>query len=94
MSHRGEEVNVTPVVLYTKPNCPACSGTKRYLDKLGIPHEVVDLTQDPDAYDHVTNYLGYTSAPVVDAGNGNHWTGLRVDRIQALAPISQGPVRD
>jgi glutaredoxin-like protein NrdH len=70
------------VTLYTKPNCPACVGTKRHLDKHEIPHRVVDVTQDSDAYDHITG-MGYTSVPVVVAGD-DHWSGFRPDRIKAL----------
>jgi len=73
-----------PVTLYTKPDCQACRLTKQRLDHHGIPHQVVDVTTDPDAYNHVTQNLGYTSAPVIDAGNGNHWSGFRPDRIQGL----------
>lgn len=73
-----------PVVLYTKPNCVQCTMTKKVLDTHGIPHEVVDLTTDPDAYRHVTENLGYASAPVVDAGH-THWSGFKPDLIRSLA---------
>ncbi|PJE01218.1 MAG: NrdH-redoxin, partial [Mycobacterium sp.] len=45
-------------ILYTKPNCVQCDATKRALAKSGIPHEVVDITAEPDARDHVLS-LGY-----------------------------------
>ena|ERR1700752_2321926 len=76
--------NMDPVTLYTKPDCQACRLTKQRLDHHGIPHQVIDVTTDPDAFNHVTQNLGYTSAPVIDAGNGNHWSGFRPDRIQGL----------
>ena len=72
------------VTLYTKPGCPQCDMTKRRLEHHEIPHQVIDVTQDPDAYAHVTQNLGYSSAPVVDAGGGNHWFGFRPDRIKGL----------
>lgn len=71
------------VTLYTRPNCAACDGTKRYLNKHEIEHQVIDVTQDEEAYAYVTG-LGYSSVPVVVAG-GEHWSGLRPDRIKALA---------
>jgi glutaredoxin-like protein NrdH len=71
------------ITVYTKPSCPACTGTRRYLDKLEIPHEIVDLTQDAAAAAYVQS-LGYSSAPVVVAGQ-DHWSGLRPDRIARLA---------
>jgi len=73
-----------PITVYTKPECPQCKMTQARLDHHGIPYQAIDLTTDPAAYNHVTSNLGYTSAPVVDAGGGNHWSGFRPDRIQAL----------
>lgn len=45
-------------ILYTKPNCVQCDATKRALAKSGIPHELVDITVEPDARDYVLS-LGY-----------------------------------
>lgn len=72
------------VTLYSKPNCPACTQTQRRLDDAGIEHRIVDLTQDPEAYKHVTENLGYSSAPVVEHAGG-HWSGFKPDAIKALA---------
>jgi glutaredoxin-like protein NrdH len=72
------------VTLYSKPACPQCTATKKQLEKHGIPHQVRDLSTDPEAHAFVTN-LGYLSAPVVHAGGDNHWSGFRPDRIKALA---------
>ncbi|VBA34482.1 Glutaredoxin-like protein NrdH [Mycobacterium pseudokansasii] len=69
-------------ILYTKPNCVQCDATKRALAKSGIPHELVDITVEPDARDYVLS-LGYLQAPVVIAGD-QHWSGFRPDRIKAL----------
>lgn len=79
-----KKATMDSVTLYTKPECPQCRMTKQRLEFHGIPHETIDLTQDPAAYSHVTSNLGYVSAPVVDAGGGNHWSGFRPDRIKAL----------
>jgi glutaredoxin-like protein NrdH len=79
-----KKLAMNPVTLYTKPGCPQCEMTAKRLQAHGIPHQIVDLTTDPVAYHHVTGNLGYASAPVVDAGNGNHWFGFRPDRIKAL----------
>lgn len=77
--HSGGPVNT---ILYTKPNCVQCDATKRALAKSGIPHELVDITVEPDARDYVLS-LGYLQAPVVIAGD-QHWSGFRPDRIKAL----------
>jgi glutaredoxin-like protein NrdH len=70
------------VTVYTKPNCVQCTMTKKHLDKLGIEHQTVDVTTDPEAHAFVTG-LGYTSAPVVVAGD-SHWSGYRPDRLKGL----------
>ena len=72
------------VTVYTKPDCPQCSMTKKQLDKLGIDHDTVDVTTDPDAHAYVTG-LGYASAPVVVVNNGEaHWSGFRPDHLRGL----------
>ena len=45
-------------------------------------HEIIDISQDPEARDFVMA-LGYLQAPVVVAGE-DHWSGFRPDRIKAL----------
>ena len=71
------------ITVYTKPACVQCNATYKALDKQGLPYEVVDITEVPEARDYVMA-LGYLQAPVVVAG-GDHWSGFRPDRIRALA---------
>jgi glutaredoxin-like protein NrdH len=72
------------VTVYTKPDCPQCSMTKKQLDKLGIDHDTVDVTTDPEAHAYVTG-LGYASAPVVVVNDGEaHWAGFKPDRLRGL----------
>jgi glutaredoxin-like protein NrdH len=71
------------VTLYSKPNCQQCVQTKKVLERKGIEHSVVDISEDRAAYDYVTG-LGYRSAPVVVAGE-QHWSGFRPDLIDKLA---------
>jgi glutaredoxin-like protein NrdH len=70
------------VVVYTKPYCVQCEATKKELDKKGIHYELIDLTEDEDAYELVQT-LGYRQAPVVVADD-KHWSGFRPDKIGAL----------
>jgi glutaredoxin-like protein NrdH len=79
MTNRTESM----ITVYTKPACPQCIGTKRYLDKAGVDYETIDVTLVEGAREAV-EALGYTSMPVVVAGE-DHWAGLHVDRIMALA---------
>lgn len=71
------------VTVYTLPACVQCDQTKKALTKSGVAYDVVDLSQDEDAYEMVKG-LGYMAAPVVVAGD-EHWSGFRPDRLNALA---------
>ena len=71
------------ITVYSKPACVQCDATKRALDRSGLAYEVIDITQDEQAREHVLS-LGYLQAPVVVVGD-EHWSGYRPDRIKALA---------
>ena len=71
------------VTVYTKPACVQCVATYKELERKGVAYNVVDLTQDQQAFAMVQD-MGYMQAPVVVAGN-EHWAGFRPDKIGALA---------
>ncbi|MBO6865564.1 MAG: glutaredoxin-like protein NrdH [Thalassococcus sp.] len=71
------------ITVYSKPACVQCTATTRALEAKGIEFDVVDLTEDNDAMERVTD-LGYRQAPVVIAGDA-HWSGFRPDLIGSLA---------
>ncbi|MEC7668421.1 MAG: glutaredoxin-like protein NrdH [Pseudomonadota bacterium] len=71
------------ITVYSKPACVQCTATTRALEAKGIEFDVVDLTEDDDAMERVTD-LGYRQAPVVIAGDA-HWSGFRPDLIGSLA---------
>jgi glutaredoxin-like protein NrdH len=48
-----------------------------------IDFNEVDMSEDAIALEMVKS-LGYTSAPVVIAGE-DHWSGFRMDKIQGLS---------
>ena len=75
------------ITVYTKPACVQCNATYKALDKEGLTYEVIDITEVPEARDYVMA-LGYLQAPVVVAGN-DHGSGVRPDRIKALAGAGQ-----
>lgn len=72
------------ITVYTKPGCPACVGTMRYLERHELTYSTVDVTQDAAALELITQTLGYTSLPVVVAHGVGHWSGLRIDKLDAL----------
>ena len=70
------------VTVYTLPSCVQCDSTKRMLKSIDVDYEEVDMSQDPVALEMVKT-LGYTAAPVVVSGD-DHWSGFRMEKIQAL----------
>lgn len=75
--------NAPVVCLFTMPNCQQCIATKRRLDRNGTVYTLVDITEDPGAYDYVVG-LGHKQAPIVVTDTGAHWSGYRMDLIDAL----------
>ncbi|ADZ43643.1 TPA: glutaredoxin-like protein NrdH [Yersinia enterocolitica] len=71
------------IIIYSKPDCVQCNATYRAFDKQGITYQVIDLTEDSQALNHVKS-LGYQQVPVIITGD-DHWSGFRPDKISALA---------
>lgn len=72
---------MTPITVYEKDRCSACTNTKRKLDEVGIPYVVKDATEPGNAA--AIAELNYKQAPVVVAGD-EHWSGFRPDKIEEL----------
>jgi glutaredoxin-like protein NrdH len=70
------------VIVYTLPDCIQCDMTKKYLDKNKIEYSTVNMNEDKEASEKVSE-LGYKQAPVV-IYNNFHWSGFRPDKITAL----------
>jgi glutaredoxin-like protein NrdH len=70
------------ITVYSKPACVQCEQTKKLLSKNGLEFDVIDITQDPDAYDKVVS-MGFMSAPVVITDNDS-WAGFKPDKINGL----------
>lgn len=70
------------ITVYSKPACVQCTATTRALDKRGLDYRIIDLTEDADAMQEVTD-MGYRQVPVVVAGDA-HWAGFRPDMIGQL----------
>lgn len=70
------------VTVYAKPACVQCDFTIRQLERLGVDYEKRDVTADTEALEQC-HQLGYSSAPVVVAGD-QHWSGFRPDRLASL----------
>jgi len=71
------------VTVYTVPNCPQCSTTKRMMDKKGIKYEEVALQDNPEKLEEF-KAQGLTSAPIVTT-DIKVWSGFRFEKIESLA---------
>jgi glutaredoxin-like protein NrdH len=81
------------ITVYTKPGCQPCKATKRWLDKKGVDHATVDVTENPDDLAAV-KALGYEGVPVVIVSNGDaetdiHWNGFHPDNLARYALPSE-----
>lgn len=71
------------ITVYSKPACVQCTATTRALDRKGLAYQIIDISEDAEAYARVEG-MGYRQVPVVVAGD-RHWAGFRPDMIGALA---------
>jgi len=78
------------ITVYSTPNCMQCHMTYKALDTAGLPYAVVDVTEDPAAYEYVTQDLGYSAAPIVVVSEHDHWSGFRPDHIGRVAAGGAG----
>jgi len=60
--------------------------TKIHLNKAGVEFQEVDVTTDPDALEMLQS-KGFQQVPVVMVGEEESWSGLRMDKIKALAEL-------
>ena len=76
------------VTVYSTPGCSQCNATYRGFTKKGVDHNVIDVTQDPEAH-AVTQELGYSKAPVIvvrkDGEIIKHWSGFNPENINEIA---------
>jgi len=77
------------VTVYSKPACVQCTATTRALEQRGVQYQVIDLSEDQDAFETVRG-MGYMQVPVVVAGGG-HWAGFRPDKINGLSAAPTHP---
>lgn len=71
-------------VVYTKPQCVQCDMTKRLMDRIGVEYTTIDISKNPEELEKLIA-MGYRSAPVVVASNGESWAGFQPDKISDLA---------
>lgn len=77
------------VTIYSKPSCPQCTATYRWLDRRDIAYDVLDAT-DPEVLAYLRSE-GHAAAPVVEVSRGGvvvrAWAGFRVGELEDLAVL-------
>lgn len=75
------------ITVYTLPNCVQCNQTKKVLDKAGVKYTTIDAKESEEAYNFITNGLGYKAAPVVTVRDIvtndviEHWSGFEPEKL-------------
>jgi glutaredoxin-like protein NrdH len=72
------------ITVYSKPNCPHCVRAKEYLVRNGIPFEMVDVTQNPEALAFIKEN-GHKTVPQLYVGKKILVEGGNAS-LQALTP--------
>jgi glutaredoxin-like protein NrdH len=75
----------TPVTVYSKPNCQACTATKRWLTQRSIPFIEEDITEPGNLA--AAKALGHLEAPVVVYGD-RHWSGFNPNELGLIERLA------
>ncbi len=90
-----DEIVVPEITIFSKNDCYQCRNVKTKLDDEGIPYTEINVEEDlePRAefdgktpFDYVVSTYG-RAMPVIavdDGGWGEHWTGIRPDKLIPL----------
>lgn len=71
------------VTVFSKPNCPQCAMTKKFLKAQGTDFNEIDVTQNQNALQRLISE-GKRSLPVVETDDA-FWMGFRPDSLRTLA---------
>lgn len=76
-------MTTVPVTLYGRPTCHTCLRTKNLLLGAGVDLLYVDVDEDPEALDGLTEQDWVTALPVVISPE-LQWCGYRPEHIKAI----------
>ena len=71
------------ITVYTKPHCPQCDSTKRFLDRLGATYETRAISDNPSIVTQAKE-RGIMSAPIVVAGEVM-FGGFNPDKLREIS---------
>jgi glutaredoxin len=79
------------IIVYGKKLCVQCEYTRKWLAKLGLPFEYIDIEIDQDAAHDARKIIRDNSFnetwPLVVVSNSRRagkWTGFKIDRLKGI----------
>lgn len=76
------------ITVYEKNDCVQCEATKRWLRRMKVEFDTVNVEENPEAMQKVLD-MGFQSAPVVITDIGN-WSGFRISKLEELKAVIKG----
>ena len=73
------------VTVYEKNNCVQCEATKRWLRRMKLEFETINVEENPEAMQKVLD-MGFSSAPVVITET-DQWSGFRISKLEELKAL-------
>lgn len=70
------------VKVFSKPSCPQCVQTKKFLERHDIDFEEIDIMSDPAMAKHLRE-SGQLQMPHVVTDIGS-WSGFRIGKLKEL----------
>lgn len=76
------------ITIYSKPQCSACTQTKKWLERNDLEYEEEQLADHPDIVEEV-KASGHTAAPICITDQGSWWAGMDLGRLKAYRSVEQ-----
>lgn len=73
---------MSPVIVYSKPDCVQCHYTKVQLERNHVPYNEIDASPGTDAAKMLQD-KGFQSLPVVVTEHET-WQGFKLDKLRGL----------
>lgn len=76
------------IVVYGKPQCVACTQTKKWLERNELEYTYEELADHPGVVEEA-KASGYTAAPICVTDQGDWWAGVNPDRLKGYRAAEQ-----
>lgn len=84
--HQREENSMNIPTIYSKPGCAHCVQLKEKLMDMGIGYKEIDVSQDREAFERVTEDWGYRQVPVLEF-DGDTWVNPSHDALGEILGV-------